>query len=164
MIWFTADPHFGHENIIKYCNRPFKNVKIMDQTIIRNHNGRVGSNDDVYILGDFSLKPKRYREDYRKIVSKLNGKLHLIMGNHDIKDPTFYIDVGFHSVHYPYFEVKEFICVHDPSISTINSDKKFLCGHIHNLFLKIKNCLNVGVDIHNFNPISIDEVREIWNK
>jgi len=129
-----------------------------------NHNSVVGKNDDTYILGDYSMASKRYRDYLEKETKKLNGRLHLIFGNHDIKDWKFYIDIGFHSVHAPYLEVEEFICVHDPALSAVNRKAKFLCGHIHDLFLIRKNCLNVGVDVHNFFPISIDRVREIFNE
>ncbi len=162
-IWFTADYHFSHENIIKYCNRPFKNADDMNKCLISNHNSIIGNDDDVYILGDYSIKTKNYRGTYEWITKKLRGRLHLIMGNHDVKDPWFYTELGFCSIHVPYFKVEEFICVHDPSLSITDSKSKFLCGHIHNLFIFNKNCLNVGIDVHNYYPISINRVREIFN-
>jgi len=159
MIYFTADLHLGNDGIIDVCNRPFRNSAIMDNRLIKNYNEIVNDDDDVYILGDFSLKTKLHRGIYEQWVSKLKGRKHLIMGNHDIKDPTFYSEVGFHSVHYPYFEVEEFVCVHDPSLSQVDRNRTFLCGHVHDLFKIQKNCINVGVDVWDFNPISISEAR-----
>ena len=52
MVYFIADPHFGHENAIKLCSRPFETVEEMNETIIKNWNGRVHGNDTVYIVGD----------------------------------------------------------------------------------------------------------------
>jgi len=77
-IFFTSDTHFGHKNILKYCNRPFVNVEEMDEVMIERWNGRIGKNDSVYHLGDFSFSsnPKTYFE-------RLNGKKILIIGNHD---------------------------------------------------------------------------------
>ncbi|MBL8880695.1 MAG: hypothetical protein JNG88_16400 [Phycisphaerales bacterium] len=56
MIWFTADTHFGHANIIKHCRRPFASVEEMDETLLRNINARVGRSDTLYHLGDFALR------------------------------------------------------------------------------------------------------------
>ena len=54
--WFTADTHLGHQNIIKYCNRPFKTLDEMDTAIIRNWNERVDPDDTVLVLGDFCFR------------------------------------------------------------------------------------------------------------
>jgi calcineurin-like phosphoesterase family protein len=162
MIYFTADWHLGHDAVIEFCKRPFKNGTLMDRALIRNHNNIVTDNDDVYFLGDFSIKTKNHRGAYQQWIAKIKGRKHLIMGNHDIRDPIFYSELGFWSVHYPYFEVEEFICVHDPALSAVDRSAKFLCGHVHELFVKIKNCLNVGVDVHDFKPLHIEQVREFF--
>lgn len=159
MIYLTADWHLGHDAIIEFCKRPFKNSSLMDRVLIRNHNNIVTDNDDVYHLGDFSIKTKNHRGAYQQWIKKLKGRQHLIMGNHDVRDPLFYNELGFWSIHYPYFEIEEFICVHDPALSAVDRSRPFLCGHVHDLFLKTKNCLNVGVDVHDFKPIHIDVVR-----
>lgn len=57
-IWFTADFHFGHSNIIRYCNRPFRNVEEMDRTILERLNASVKVNDILYFLGDFCIGSK----------------------------------------------------------------------------------------------------------
>jgi len=75
--WFSADHHFGHANILEYANRPFSTVEEMDAALLENHNRLVKPEDNVYILGDFAWKhPVRY-------LRELNGRLHLILGNHD---------------------------------------------------------------------------------
>ena len=55
-IWFSADYHFSHKNIIEYTNRPFSDITEMDNTIVENHNSVVKPNDHVYFLGDFSFQ------------------------------------------------------------------------------------------------------------
>ena len=55
-IWFTADSHISHRNIIKYCKRPFSDVEEMNETLISNWNKVVGKDDFVFHLGDFSAK------------------------------------------------------------------------------------------------------------
>ena len=80
MIYFISDTHFNHENIIKYCNRPFKNIKEMNQAIIENWNEVIKEDDVVYHLGDLALGRK---EDIYEITSKLKGVKYIIRGNHD---------------------------------------------------------------------------------
>lgn len=55
-VWFTADTHFGHRNILKHCDRPFGSVKEMDEALIAMWNAVVGLNDDVWHLGDFAYR------------------------------------------------------------------------------------------------------------
>ena len=57
-IWFTADFHFGHSNIIRYCNRPFQIVEEMDRTILDRLNDSAKANDILYFLGDFCIGSK----------------------------------------------------------------------------------------------------------
>jgi len=77
--YYISDLHFGHEKIIRLCHRPFKTVEEMDLSLISSWNSVVGKRDDVYILGDFG----KTSVDLCKILDLLNGKKHLIVGNHD---------------------------------------------------------------------------------
>jgi len=80
-IWFTADFHLGHKNIIRYCNRPFDTVEEMNRTIIERLNSLVKTNDILYVLGDFCIGPKaRAAELRREIRCK---KIFAVTGNHD---------------------------------------------------------------------------------
>lgn len=78
--WFVSDTHFGHKNIIKYSNRPFNSVEEMDALMIQNWNKLVKPNDTVYHLGDFAFGKFEFVRD---VIRELNGKKHLILGNHD---------------------------------------------------------------------------------
>ena len=107
MIYFTADCHFGHKNIIEYCERPFDNVHIMDQVMFDNINEVVGADDTLYILGDFCFKGKKPLEYRLRIVCQ---DIHLILGNHDKRTDFYPSDLvtdmnGFSSIQ----EVKEII-------------------------------------------------------
>jgi len=79
-IHFTSDHHFGHENIIKYCNRPFSNAREMNKVMIKRWNEKVKPKDSVYHLGDFGIT---YKENLKTILDQLNGKIYLIAGNHE---------------------------------------------------------------------------------
>jgi calcineurin-like phosphoesterase family protein len=82
-VWFTADTHFQHANIIEYCQRPFKDVKLMDEVLRASWNEVVAAGDVVYHLGDFAFA--RNAEYVRRLVRGLSGQIHLIFGNHDSK-------------------------------------------------------------------------------
>ena len=79
--FFTSDTHFGHENIIEYCGRPFKDVTHMNEELIRRWNARVTPDDVVFHLGDFSMMGGAVSKFYKR----LNGNIIWIKGNHDKK-------------------------------------------------------------------------------
>lgn len=164
----TADTHFGHKNIIKYCNRPYKSIDEMDQSLIRNWNNRVKPEDTVFFLGDFCFKASKEQNDnsilnniseYYK--SKLNGNIVFIKGNHDNKSSTK-THIKSLQLEYGGFKIN---CVHNPNDYDSKYEINFV-GHIHqNWLIKKQNesiLFNVGVDVHKFMPITIDEaLREI---
>ena len=94
-IFFYADPHFGHANIIRYCKRPFANVKEMNGKLIKNYNHLIMDSDIVYFLGDVGLGKS---EELMPIFKKLKGKKILIKGNHDKASKSFYRTLGFFDV------------------------------------------------------------------
>lgn len=73
----VSDTHFRHQNIIRYCNRPFHTVGEMNECLIHNWNSVVGPEDTVYHLGDFGFG------NLQEFRGRLNGIIHLIEGNHD---------------------------------------------------------------------------------
>lgn len=79
-LYITSDTHFGHKNVIEYCNRPFSSIEEMDEIIIRNWNNVVRPGDTVIHLGDFALGPKGLIDEY---LAALNGRILLMKGNHD---------------------------------------------------------------------------------
>lgn len=80
-IWITSDSHFFHNNIIKYCNRPFSDVNEMNETLIANWNSVVKPQDKVYHLGDLYMGGTR--REVESLLYRLNGHKRLILGNHD---------------------------------------------------------------------------------
>ena len=81
-VFFTADLHFGHKNVIAFDDRPFKDIESHDAELIDRWNNKVGIDDEVYILGDISWHNSTKTIE---ILKQLNGNLHLIKGNHDAK-------------------------------------------------------------------------------
>jgi calcineurin-like phosphoesterase family protein len=161
--YFTADTHFGHDSIRKHCGRPFKTVAEMDKTLIANWNARVRPRDTVYHLGDFAFKASRQIEDYRR---KLNGKIHLIRGNHDSKDPGRLERVfdSVHSLHCIRIEGQTIVLCHYAMRvwEKEHHGSWHLYAHSHGRLPdnRLTLSFDVGVDSHNYMPISFEEVRE----
>lgn len=84
MIYVTSDLHIGHEAIIGYCNRPFKDVDDMTEGLVARWNETVGPKDHVWVLGDAVMGN---REKNLKHIGRLNGTKVLIPGNHDYVHP-----------------------------------------------------------------------------
>ena len=166
--WLTSDTHYGHANIIKYCNRPFKDVEEMNEAQIKNHNARVKPDDVVYFLGDFcfrnSLGGKAGEgavDKYLTYLNRLNGRYVFIRGNHDknngLKTKTEKIFVNYGGT--------RIALVHNPMHGDYTCKFNF-CGHVHDKwkFKKFEKdgketlVANVGVDQWGFKPVSFEEV------
>jgi len=154
--FFVADFHLGHPNIIEYANRPFKTLEEMNETIIRRHNERVKPEDTVYFLGDFCIEGvNKKAEDYFK---QLNGRFVFCGGNHDNNNSlrTITEAIVLHA------GGKQILCVHDPFYAS-DAFELNLCGHVHDAWkykwISDKSLvINVGVDVRNFYPVSLDEI------
>lgn len=130
-VFVTADPHFDHENIIKYCDRPFINREQMNHVLTKNWNSVVSDEDIVYVIGDFTLSSKKER--VREILSLLKGRKFLVMGNHDYMSVADYIDAGFEKVYDEAIIINEFIILsHYPMFMTYHMPYFNVYGHVHN--------------------------------
>jgi calcineurin-like phosphoesterase family protein len=160
MIFFTADTHFSHINIIKYCYRPFKDYIEHDETLIENWNKQVSRTDQVYHLGDFAYGS---HDNVRRIRAKLKGKIHLILGNHDLKNRIQNLPGLFTSIN----QLKT-ICINKQHIvlchyamriwdkSHFNSWHLF--GHSHGRSPGQGKSFDCGVDTNNFKLYSMDDI------
>ncbi|MHA1253613.1 MAG: phosphoesterase [Candidatus Helarchaeota archaeon] len=165
-LFISSDHHFGHRNIIKYCNRPFCNIEEMNRILIYSWNRVVNPNDTVFYLGDFSLTNF---EETKKILTKLNGTKFLIMGNHDrYRSKKWWLRCGFEEVHKHPVQLKEFILSHKPiRLEQLKNNNINIHGHIHinrNTLIR-KNKFpyyNVNIEFHNFCPIRFSKI--IWWK
>ncbi len=160
-----ADPHFYHENIITYENRPFKDANEMNQIIINNHNKVIKKRDKVFILGDFALTSKEKTID---TVKQLNGYKILIMGNHDkSRSFTFWQLAGFQEVYrYPIIIGNNVILSHEPiyDIDTNLSMYINIHGHIHSKTTLQPPHINVSLDVIDFKPVNLDEIIKKYKK
>lgn len=167
-ILFTSDHHFGHANIIRYSNRPFENVNEMNEELIKRWNEKVEKGDSVYHLGDLSLANP---EKTRTILDRLNGKIFLIKGNHEGSTLTY--PKRFEWIK-DYFELnvedseaqnsKQKIILFHYAMRTWRSISRgtwHLYGHSHGNLLedKLAQSFDVGVDCHNFYPLTYEEIK-----
>lgn len=161
MVYFTADTHFNHANIIKFCNRPFNNVLEMNEVLIKNWNNKVRPGDTVYHLGDFAFGEAKY------IIEELNGKKILIIGSHE--HSTMVYKHLFEKVS-PLLEIKmdgtPIILCHYAmrTWSKSHYNSWHLFGHSHGRLEPQGKSWDVGVDNNGFIPLSFEEIRNIMQK
>jgi calcineurin-like phosphoesterase family protein len=167
-VFFTADTHFGHKNIIKYCNRPFADVEEMNNTMRNNWNKVVGPADIVFHIGDFA-----FLKNPREMIYSLNGEIILVPGNHDddvkllevmgINQTKFDIAPTLFEVDFQVEDEKlRFVLCHY-ALRVWNKSHHgamHLYGHSHGTLPEdpTARSMDVGVDCHNFTPISLDDV------
>jgi len=158
MIWFTADEHYGHTNIIKYCKRPFKVYTEMNETLIANHNALVQEKDFVYHLGDFTLDTDAYR-----YIKRLNGEHIFLRGSHDrwmkpsSRDP-YLIETTIESqpVVLCHYAMRRWSRSHYGAWQ--------LYGHSHGRLEPVGKQWDVGVDNNGFCPVSFNQLKVIMAK
>jgi len=182
--FFTSDTHFNHESILKYCARPWSSVSEMNEALISFWNEVVTPEDTVYHLGDFAMGD---RDLIPSVLSRLNGRIILIRGNHDKTYSLKYfpevhdrivLDMNGHMLE----------LVHNPSHAQMIHEKGItFCGHVHEkwsfkdtgnhisadviedheyrhgeFYTKTK-IYNVGIDVRGYTPRTFEEIVLLCN-
>ena len=159
-VFFTADLHLGHRNIIQYCNRPYSSVDEMDESLISNWNSKVEKNDHIYIVGDFTMG-----SNATTYLRRLNGRKHLVRGNHD-NEPK--LDHGWTSIH-DLRTVKVgsqpiVLCHYALRVWDKSHYGSYHCyGHSHGKLPDDLDSLSldVGVDCHSYFPLEFEEIKNL---
>lgn len=175
-VWFTSDTHFFHNNIIKFCERPFSSIQEMHETMIKNWNELVSPSDDVYHLGDFSFGSEEKTE---MLARRLMGRKHLIVGNHDrtlIKSDVFRsLFIWTRDLSELRVEDKDarggsqkIMLCHYPFVTWNKSHHGSwnLHGHCHGNLPDDPHALriDVGVDCHDYRPVSYETIKGLMKK
>lgn len=158
MFFFTADEHYGHANIIGYCNRPFESVMEMDLELIRRHNAVVSAGDTVVHAGDFTLAPKAVAERY---LSRLVGTHVFVRGSHDYWLPKTAKRIWSRTVNGQYVVVCHY-AMRTWEKSHYGSWQ--LYGHSHGMLPPIGKQWDIGVDNNGFAPVSFEQLAAILDR
>ena len=162
-IFLIGDTHFMHKNIIKYCNRPFKDIEEMTESLIKNWNSVVDHNDIVYVVGDFALCGK---QKIIEIGNRLNGRKHLILGNHDRASIATYREAGFEFVYNHSIVLDDFYIIsHIPMVGiSVNAPFANVFAHVHDdPTYKDCSCRSfcVSAERINYTPISFEDIKAL---
>ena len=175
-VFFTSDTHFGHSNIIKYCQRPFNSAEHMDEVLISNWNEVVSPQDIVFHLGDFCFGSDK---EWIKILQRLNGTKYLILGNHDLKKianssqiQDYFADINMQMR--VVVDKQKMLLNHYPFLCFEGGYQNVwqLFGHVHSskhstgldkerLVHLFPTQYDVGVDNNNYRPLSFAQVSQI---
>lgn len=163
--YFTSDLHFGHRNIIRYCQRPFEDDGDMNYQLIRRWNAIVRPEDRVFVLGDFAFGNKENKEVWFTL---LNGDKYLVEGNHD---PRATRELGWSGVYKRHDMIVggyRLHMVHNPNhadMTGYSGKTLVLHGHLHGMsdlhpYDRKYDCpyVDVGVDCWGYEPISLDRI------
>lgn len=171
--FWTSDTHFNHSKIIEYSTRPFKTVEEMNEALISNWNSVVKKSDIVYHLGDFGFTAGKgdIVKDIKSILQRLNGSINLILGNHDCQNYNERVLKLFCShtlLRDKTINGQRIIMLHYAMRTWPGQHKGSwnLYAHSHGNLPDDLNSLSidVGVDCHNYTPISFEQVKEIMSK
>lgn len=157
--WFISDTHFFHDNIIKFCQRPFATAEHMNEHMIEQWNKLVKPQDNVYHLGDVGLGFGGNDGKLNALLRRLNGHKRLIVGNHDnLKSPA--LQNNFEKIElWKGWKDEGFTCVHIPlEIEQLRDGDVCVHGHIHNN-LREGRYINVCVEHTNYRPVHMDEIK-----
>ena len=180
-IWFTSDLHFGHRNVIRFCNRPWCDEKQMGLGLINNWNETVSDEDIVFVLGDtFWFNDSR---SIKKVLSQLKGKdIYILPGNHDdfnayhrVDDPRIHLCEDIVALWLESEEnlvwpkkIMEVWLTHYPMMTWPHRENGAiqLFGHIHSQQGRTEgvdqdlplywNQRDVGCDYWNYHPVSLE--------
>lgn len=176
--WYTADLHFGHKNIMTYCDRPWATTQEMDAAMVDRWNSVVAPGDTVWVLGDVALSPSKIGP-----VAQLTGTKILVAGNHDAcwhvhrkssRMMPVYADAGFDVIHETGIVDEHQVGPHAVKLAhlpyagdhteedryanrrPVDDGDPLICGHVHTAWRTTGRQINVGVDVWDYAPVHED--------
>ena len=160
-IFFTSDTHFGHGGALGLYRRPFASVAAMNEAMVERWNETVGSDDEIWHLGDFAIRQRQAVVE--EILARLRGRKHLVTGNND--PPSTMQAKGWEGIQ-PYTEINvegiALVLCHYPFRTWRGMGKGWLNLHVHchGKLQPQPRQFDVGVDVWGFRPVTLDEILE----
>lgn len=181
-IYIISDTHFGHDNIIKYCKRPFHDSREMNEKILDNLNAIIKPQDHLWHLGDVYFKGGfKTEEEIHYLFNRIPGKKRLILGNHDQgKDPIlhkYFQKIELWRMFPEFGLLLTHIPVHESTLGIIMRPKEFyndvdweglpgakrqlknVHGHIHQNKSPEGPYINACVEWTDYKPINLELLR-----
>jgi calcineurin-like phosphoesterase family protein len=161
--FFISDTHFFHANILRFLNgdgsrlrREFESVEEMHETMIERWNAVVKHNDRVYHLGDVTFS---YKQEFRGLMHRLNGKKRLILGNHDRVKGTVLLDYFERLELWRGFHEHDFTATHIPlRLDSLRDGRFNVHGHTHRGVMDDPHYINVCVEHRGYAPVHLDTI------
>jgi calcineurin-like phosphoesterase family protein len=187
-IYLISDAHWGHENIIRYCGRPFANAAEMTEKMIANWNSVVDEKTTVISLGDMFVGCELDLID--EVIPQLKYKKWIyVRGNHcssaRLKKIAAYPNIEIKDIHYQNYGGLFFLFCHFPMtheeflqmVNIDNSEVVSVFGHVHDkvpFWNRWEHSFNVSADVIDYTPISISKLfrmvredfaeKEVWRE
>lgn len=181
-VWFIADLHFKHKNILSFSDRSYLGATIEehDERLISMWNKTISKHDTIYIIGDFCFGGT---DEIKKLLRRLNGNKILVVGNHDktsdelrgyYSQMTLIKKMKFKKTVFPFLmEDFEVVMCHFPILSWENKAKGAVMvhGHSHGRLDKFNKDskeprVDVGLDaeLANGDFVSLEKLYEYFCK
>lgn len=148
-----SDPHFHHKNMA--IKRGFSCEEEMNELIVKNWNNIVSKKDAVYLLGDITMEKKNY-----EIVSRLQGVINVVLGNHDerqhVRELLKYVNSVSGMIDYKNKVILTHCPVHPSQLEFRYSHN--IHGHVHENSLDDKRYINVCAEVVDYKPKLITDL------
>ena len=161
-VWVWSDLHLGHDNIIRYTNRPFVDADAMDAALYANWRETVGDNDTLLFVGDLAMRRAICDETWARVRGGVGRAKHLVIGNHDLTGSGELRVAGFDLI---------------SSLACIRGDPPIICthlplaslpdgcvnvhGHTHDDPPRRSRHINVSVEQLGYAPVALERVQRL---
>ena len=150
-VYLISDPHFGHENMAKH--RGFSCAEEQDELIVTNWNKTVNKRDTVWVLGDLTMEKSNY-----EILSRLNGTINVVLGNHDLPQHTGEL-MKYDNKVGGAVKYKGCLLTHVPvHESEVDRFRKVIHGHVHSKSIDHTKYVNVCCEEVNYTPVLFEDL------